>query len=161
MLFNYGYVRDSPEKLDNPSWRRGLPDSIVSDIRRSLERFDWLPYYRMVPPRAPTLARKFQQLRTSGAILLIEADSGVPGSFHSKSTWNELDVWVNHLGVKPMDAIRAATYWPALAMGVLDQVGTVEPGKYADIIAIRGDVLRHIALLQDIDIVIRHGVRYK
>ena len=34
-------------------------------------------------------------------------------------------------------------------------------GKYADIIAVRGDVLRHINLLQDVDIVIKHGRRYK
>ena len=33
-LFNYEYVRDNPEKLDDPSWREGLPDSIVADIRR-------------------------------------------------------------------------------------------------------------------------------
>ncbi len=35
------------------------------------------------------------------------------------------------------------------------------PGKYADIIAVRGDVLRYIALLQRVDIVIKHGVRYR
>ncbi len=46
-------------------------------------------------------------------------------------------------------------------MGVSDEVGTVSPGKYADIIAVRGDVLRHIALLQDVDIVIKHGRRYR
>ena len=34
-------------------------------------------------------------------------------------------------------------------------------GKYADIIAVRGDVLRYIALLQRVDIVVKRGVRYK
>jgi imidazolonepropionase-like amidohydrolase len=37
----------------------------------------------------------------------------------------------------------------------------VTPGKYADIIAVRGDVLRHIVLLQDVDIVIKHGERVR
>jgi len=37
----------------------------------------------------------------------------------------------------------------------------VSEGKYADIIAVRGDVLRHIDLLQGVDIVIKHGKRYK
>jgi imidazolonepropionase-like amidohydrolase len=41
------------------------------------------------------------------------------------------------------------------------RVGTVSPGKYADIIAVRGDALRYIALLQRVDIVVKHGVRYK
>lgn len=161
VLFNYDELRQQPEKLDDPSWKLGLPDSVVSDIRRSLQQFDRLPYYRMVPARRPTLERKFRQLRESGAILLIGTDSGVPGSFHSQSTWNELEVWVNHLGVPAMDAIRSATFWPAVAMGVEQDVGTVEAGKYADIIAVRGDVLRHIALLQDVDVIVKRGVRHR
>ena len=81
--------------------------------------------------------------------------------FHSGSTWNELDVWVNKLGVPAVDAIRAATYWPAVAMKADRDYGTVAEGKYADIIAVRGDVLRYIDLLQRVDIVIKRGVRYK
>ena len=46
-------------------------------------------------------------------------------------------------------------------MKVDRDVGTVTPGKYADIIAVRGDVLRHIALLQRVDVVVKRGARYK
>ena len=92
---------------------------------------------------------------------LIGTDSGIPMNFHSNTTWRELDAWVTNFGVDPMTAIRAATYWPSVAMKVDRQVGTVSPGKYADIIAVRGDVMRYIALLQRVDIVIKHGVRYK
>ena len=60
-----------------------------------------------------------------------------------------------------MDALRAATYWPAVAMKVDKEVGTISAGKKADIIAVRGDVLRHPALLQDVDLVIKGGVRYR
>jgi imidazolonepropionase-like amidohydrolase len=81
--------------------------------------------------------------------------------FHSQATWHELDIWVNRLGVDPMYAIRAATFWPAVAMRVDKDVGTVSEGKYADIIAVRGDVLRYIDLLARPDIVIKHGVRYR
>ncbi len=115
----------------------------------------------MTPSRRPTLARKFQQLRESGVVLLIGTDAGIPMKFHSQSTWNELDIWVNRLGVEPMFAIRAATYWPAVAMRVDAEVGTISEGKYADIIAVRGDVLRYIALLQRVDVVVKRGVRYK
>ena len=160
-LFNYEYVRENPEKLDDPSWHLGLPDSIIADIKRSLQHWDRLSYFQMTPARRPTLTRKFQQLRESGAILLIGTDSGIPGKFHSQSTWNELDTWVNRLGVDPMTAIRAATYWPAVAMKVDRDYGTITEGKFADIIAVRGDVLRYIALLQDVDMVIKHGVRVK
>lgn len=160
-LYNYEYVRDNPEKLDDPSWHLGLPDSVVVDIKESLRHPDRMSYFQMTPIRKPTLARKFQQLKDAGVTLLVGTDSGIPMKFHSQSTWNELDVWVNRFGVDPMYAIRAATYWPSVACGVSDKVGTITEGKYADIIAVRGDVLRYITLLQDVDIIIKHGKRYK
>ena len=160
-LLNYEYVRDNPEQLDDPSWQVGLPQSIVDDIKASLKNPGQLAYYQITPLRRPTLNRKIQQLAESGVVLLIGTDSGIPMNFHSQTTWRELDAWVNSFGIDPMVAIRAATYWPSVAMKVSDKVGTVSEGKYADVIAVRGDVLRHIDLLQDVDIVIKHGRRYK
>ncbi len=160
-LFNYEYVRDHPEKLDDSSWREGLTPEIIADIRSSFAHPERLPYFQITPLRRPTLKRKFSQLRESGVVLLIGTDSGIPMKFHSQSTWNELDIWVRELGVSPMEAIRAATYWPSVLMRVDQHVGTVSPGKYADVIAVRGDLLRYINLLQDVDLVIKHGKRYK
>jgi imidazolonepropionase-like amidohydrolase len=160
-LLNYEYVRDNPEQLDDPSWQVGLPQSIVDDIKASLAHPDRLSYYQITPNRRPTLARKIQQLSESGVVLLIGTDSGIPMNFHSQTTWRELDAWVNDFKIDPMAAIRAATYWPSVMMRVSDQVGTVTEGKYADIIAVRGDLLRHIDLLQNVQLVIKHGQRYK
>ena len=160
-LFNYEYVRDNPEQLDDPSWQVGLPPSIIDDIKQSLKQPGQLSYYQITPLRRPTLARKIAQLSESGVVLLIGTDSGIPMNFHSQTTWRELDAWVNGFGIDAMTALRAATYWPSVAMKVSDQVGTVSEGKYADIIAVRGDVLRHIDLLQNVDIVIKHGKRWK
>ncbi len=160
-LYNYEYNRDNPEQLDDPSWHEGLPQDIIDDIKQSLRHPERLSYFQITPQRRPTLERKFNQLRESGVVLLIGTDSGIPMKFHSQSTWHELDVWVNKFGVDPMMAIRSATYWPSVAMKVDKDVGTIEEGKFADIIAVRGDVLRYIDLLQRVDIVIKHGVRYK
>jgi len=160
-LYNYEYLRDNPEELDNTSWHLDLPQPIIDDIQASFAHPDRLSYFQITPARKPTLARKFQQLNDAGVVLLIGTDSGIPMKFHSQSTWHELDVWVNELDYPAMQAIRAASYWPSVLMGVDDQVGTVSEGKYADIIAVKGDVLRHIALLQDVDLVIKHGQRYK
>jgi len=160
-LLLYEETRDNPERLDDPRWKVGLPDDVVADVEQSLVHWDRLGYYQIIPQRSPTVARKFQQLRDSGVVLLIGTDSGVPGVFHSDSTWRELDAWVERFGVAPMDAIRAATYWPATQMGVIDQVGTISEGKKADIIAVRGDVLRHIDRLSDVDLVIKNGERVK
>lgn len=160
-LYNYEYVRDNPEALDNDSWHLGLPDSIIQDIRESIKHPGRLPYFQITPTRRPTLERKFNQLKETGLVLIIGTDSGIPMKFHSQSTWHELDVWVNEFGVDPMYAIKGATYWPSVLMGVDDEVGTISEGKYADIIAVKGDVLRYIDLLQDVDIIIKHGHRYK
>jgi len=161
VLYNFEYNRDNTEFIDNDSWHLGLPDSVVVDIRNSLKHIDQLPYFQLTPSRKPTLETKIKQLLDAGVVLMIGTDSGIPMKFHSQSTWNELDVWVNEFGIDPMYAIRAATYWPSLWMGVADEVGTVSEGKYADIIAVKGDVLRYISLLQDVDMVIKHGKRYK
>lgn len=160
-LYNYESVRNNPEKLDDPSWHLGLPDSIVRDIRASLRFPGRMSYFQLTPVRKPTLDRKFAQLKESGVVMLIGTDSGIPMKFHSQSTWNELDAWVNHFGMDPLLTIKAATYWPAVAMKVDKDYGTISEGKYADIIAVRGDVLRYINLLQDVDMVIKHGKRVK
>ncbi len=160
-LFNYEYIRDNPEHIDDTAWHEGLPSAIIDDIRQSLTLPDRLDSFRATPSRRPTLARKFNQLRDAGVTLLIGTDSGIPMKFHSGSTWRELDAWVNLLGVDAMTTIRAATYWPSVAMRKEREVGTISPGKYADIIAVRGDVLRYINLLQRVDIVVKRGTRYK
>ena len=156
-LLLYEETRDNPERIDDPRWQEGLPKHVIEDIQASLANPERLPYYQLMPRRSPTLKRKFQQMRDAGIVLLIGTDSGVPLNFHSDSTWRELDAWVNYFGVPVMEVIQAATYWPATHMGVLDEVGTVSEGKYADIIAVRGDVLKHVALLQDVDLVVKRG----
>ena len=160
-LYNYEYLVSNPEVLDNDSWHLGLPDSIIQDIERSIQHPGELPYFQLTPIRIPTLQRKIQQLMEAGVVLLVGTDSGIPMQFHSQSTWNELDVWVNEFGIDPLYAIKAATYWPSVMMGVDREVGTVSEGKKADIIAVKGDVLRYISLLQDVDIVIKNGKRYR
>jgi imidazolonepropionase-like amidohydrolase len=160
-LFNYESVRDNPEHLDDTSWHEGLPPNVIADIKASIAHPDRLPYFQLTPSRRPTLARKFKQLSEAGVVMLVGTDSGIPMKFHSQSTWRELDAWVNLLGVDPMAAIRGATYWPSVAMKVDKEVGTIAPGKYADVIAVRGDVLRYIALLQRVDVVVKRGVRYR
>jgi imidazolonepropionase-like amidohydrolase len=160
-FFNYDYNVANPQHIEDPAWQSGVPADIVADIKRSLAHPGWLAYYQITPLRAKTSAAKFAQLQKTGLVLLIGTDSGIPMKFHNQSTWRELDIWVNKLGVDPMTAIRAATYWPAVAMKVEQDVGTISAGKFADIIAVKGDVLRYIDLLQRVDIVIKHGTRVK
>jgi imidazolonepropionase-like amidohydrolase len=160
-FFNYEYQVGNPMHIEDTGWQLDVPADIVADIKASVKHPGWLAYYQITPLRAKTSAAKFAQLQKTGLILLIGTDSGIPMKFHNQSTWRELDIWVNRLGVDPMTALRAATYWPAVSMKVDKDLGTIQEGKYADIIAVKGDVLRYIDLLQRVDIVLKHGQRYK
>ena len=160
-LWNYEYTRDNPEAKDDPCWHRGLQPDTIADIQKSIAHPDRLLYFQLTPKRKPTLKRKFAQLREAGVVLMIGTDSGIPLKFHCQSTWNELDVWVNVMDVPVMETIQAATYWPAKFMGVEEQWGTIVPGRFADIIAVKGDAMRHIGLLQSVDFVMKGGVVYK
>jgi imidazolonepropionase-like amidohydrolase len=160
-LFLSEYTADVfPERLNDPRWQEGLSADIVRDIRDSLKNITGLPYFALVRRRIPTLAHKFQQLRDTGVTLLVGTDSGIPGNFHTDSTWRELAAWVK-LGMTPMQAIAGATRWPAVWLKKQDEIGTLARGRFADVIAVRGDVLTHIDLLQNVDVVVKNGVRVK
>ena len=163
-FLNYQSLIENPEQLDDPAWQLDIPQKVVvDDIKNSLKHPGQLAYYQITPARSKTVAKKFHQLEEeSGVTLLIGTDSGIPMKFHSGSTWHELDAWVNKLGVDPIMAIRAATYWPAVMMKVDKDYGSVSEGKFADIIAVKGDVLRYIDLLQRVRPgAVKHGHRYK
>ena len=161
VLYNYEYLRDNPMQLDDPAWQLDVPADIRADIQGSIRHPGQLGYFQITPLRRPTLETKFHQLQRAGVVLLVGTDSGIPMNFHSSSTWREMDTWVNKMGVDPMTTIRAATYWPAVQMKVEKDYGSISEGKYADIIAVNGDVLRYIDLLQHVDVVIKHGVQRK
>lgn len=160
-LHNFARLVGNPEKLDDPCWHRGLAEDTIADIQASIRNPGQLAYNQLTPLRAPTLKRKIEQLHQAGVVFLVGTDSGIPMKFHCQSTWNELDVLVRVMGLEPMNVIRSATYWPAVMMGVDDQLGTISPGKKADIIAVRGDVLIHINLLSHVELVMKGGLIYK
>jgi imidazolonepropionase-like amidohydrolase len=60
-------------------------------------------------------------------------------------------------GMTPAEAIRTATVTASELLGMQDQIGTIEVGKYADIVAVPGDPLKDIAVLQKVDFVMKGG----
>ncbi len=149
-----------PERLDDPRWRQGMPDALADEIRSSLARITQLPYYALFPSRIPKLATKFAQLRDTGVTLMIGTDSGIPTMFHNDSTWREMALWVE-LGVPAMQVIQAATLWPARFLRAEGDIGVLAEGRYADIIAVRGDPLADMRVLENIDMVFKGGARVR
>jgi imidazolonepropionase-like amidohydrolase len=61
------------------------------------------------------------------------------------------------LGLTPLAAIQAATVNAADLLGWSDRIGTLEPGKYADLIAVEGDPLKDVTTLEDVKVVLKGG----
>jgi imidazolonepropionase-like amidohydrolase len=80
--------------------------------------------------------------------------------------WKQLNeaeefVYYANYGMTPMQAIRAGTVVPAELLGWSDKVGTVEAGKWADIVAVSGDPLKDITELKRVKFVMKAGTVYK
>jgi imidazolonepropionase-like amidohydrolase len=74
---------------------------------------------------------------------------------------HELDVYVNQLGMAPLAALQSATVNAADLMGWSAKTGTLEAGKWADIIAVDTNPLDDVRVLQDVRFVMKAGVVYK
>ncbi|MGA7244244.1 MAG: amidohydrolase family protein [Terracidiphilus sp.] len=74
---------------------------------------------------------------------------------------HELDVYVNQLGMSPLAALQTATVNAADLMGWTAKTGTLEPGKWADIIGVEKNPLDDVRILQDVKFVMKAGVVYK
>jgi imidazolonepropionase-like amidohydrolase len=74
---------------------------------------------------------------------------------------HELDVYVSQYGMTPLAALQSATLNAADLMGWTDRAGEIAPGKWADVIAVEGDPLKDVKILQHVPFVMKAGVVYK
>jgi imidazolonepropionase-like amidohydrolase len=64
-------------------------------------------------------------------------------------------------GMAPREAIRSATQEAAKLLGKWDNLGSVEPGKYADLVAVDANPLGDVSVLEDVNFVMKGGIVYK
>jgi imidazolonepropionase-like amidohydrolase len=74
---------------------------------------------------------------------------------------HEVEVYVTRLGMTPLAALQAGTINAAELMGWSDRTGALEPGKWADVIAVAGDPLSDVRTLQQVRFVMKAGIVYK
>jgi imidazolonepropionase-like amidohydrolase len=74
---------------------------------------------------------------------------------------HEIDVYVNQFGMTPLQGIQTGTLNAADLMGWSNKVGSIAPGKWADVIAVDGDPLKDVRVLQHVGFVMKGGVVYK
>ena len=97
-----------------------------------------------------------RRLHSAGVVITAGTDAPLGKLPFGESLQRELELLVQ-AGLSPMEAIQAATSRPARLMKRGDEIGTIEVGKRADLIAVAGDPLHAISDLRQIRLVIRDG----
>jgi imidazolonepropionase-like amidohydrolase len=127
--------------IDTEGRRQGWPEEF---LRKNLEttEIQRQAFTKAVKARVP---------------IVFATDAGVfPHGLNAR----QFPVMVEH-GMRPMAAIQSATSVAASYMGWDKDIGTIEAGKFGDLIAVRGDPLADISLLQNVEVVIKGGLVFK
>jgi imidazolonepropionase-like amidohydrolase len=115
----------------------------------------------IVRPKAaaigPEIRATFSRLHASGVRIAFGTDTGV--SPHGNNA-REFELMVA-CGMPPMKAIQSATLEAARLLKIDDRLGTIEPKKTADIVAVQGNPLEDIRRMQDVAFVMKEGVVFK
>ena len=110
-------------------------------------------WYRM----AALLERRFVE---AGGLLIAGSDPTGPGAvLAGLADQREVELLVEAAGFTPLEAIRIATSNGARFLGAQD-FGSVEPGKYADLVVVRGDPSTKIADIENVELVFKEGAGY-
>ncbi len=149
-----------PERLSDPQLREDFGPEIYAEVQKSVENFQRLGYMGRVDREVFFRERGLKQFTDSGAVLGMGTDSGTPLNFHTEALWREIKAHVD-VGMPPQRAISAATRVNARILGKGAELGTIEPGKFADIIVVRGNPLFDIQALASVEVVVKGGVVYK
>src|SRR5580698_3326644 len=127
---------------------------------------DWMQQYGNLPPIYQQKMKDVSVVEKQNAIKAIKAGVKVAlgtdaAVYPHGLNAHEVDVYVNQFGMSPLAAIQTGTINAADLMSWTDKIGTIEPGKWADIIAIDGDPLKDVKILQHVNFVMKSGVVYK
>jgi imidazolonepropionase-like amidohydrolase len=95
----------------------------------------------------------FRKAFQAGAKMAYGTDAGVYPNGDNAKQFEKMVEW----GMKPIDAIQAATVNAADLLGWADKVGAVEKGHFADIVAVQGDPLSNVKLLENVRFVMKGG----
>lgn len=128
-------------------------------VARNAEIPDYYP--EVVRPKAreigPMLQSTFAKAYKRGVPIAFGTDAGV---FRHGDNWQEF-VYMTEAGMPMMEALQSATVVPATILKESDRLGSITPGKWADVIAVAGDPLTTPAVMEQVVFVMKEGVIYK
>ncbi len=127
---------------------------------------DWVQQYGNLPVFYQQKMKDVSAVEKQNAIKAIKAGVKVAlgtdaAVYPHGLNAHEVDVYVNQFGMSPLAGIQTGTVNAADLMNWSDRAGAIEPGKWADVIAVQGDPLKDVKLLQHVNFVMKGGIVYK
>jgi imidazolonepropionase-like amidohydrolase len=140
----------------------------VHPLRPYLSAFllqDWREQVEEITPQRveyfrgawPVMLKHVREMREAGVRLMAGSDVAVLNVFPGGSLHEELRLLVDSVGMSPLEALESATRKPAEWLGLADSVGTIAPGKVADLVLLDADPLDNIANTRRISAVVLRG----
>jgi imidazolonepropionase-like amidohydrolase len=149
-----------PERLQDPATKALFPADIWAAVQDSFKAWPAEGYFTGINRQMKYRSPQVKQWIESGAVMGVGTDSGTPMNFNSDGLIREMKVLADE-GLPPLEVIADATRVNARIMSK-PNVGTIEPGKLADIIVVTGDpIYTALANLADVKVVVKGGVLYK
>lgn len=145
-----------PERLQDPQLKKDMSPEIYAEVQDSLKNWRALGYFGRTDREMGFRERGVKQFTESGTVLGMGTDSGTPMNFHTEALWREAKVHVD-MGMPAIKVISALTRVGATILGKQRDLGSVEPGKLADIIVVNGNPLYDITALGHVETVVKGG----
>lgn len=133
-----------------------VPTLLAGDtVTRQAVTAEWMPPAIRAKARTigPLMIAALRRANDAGVRIAFGTDSAV--SVHGENA-QEFALMVK-AGLTPLDAIRSATVWGAKHVGLEEEIGSIAAGKAADIIAVKGDPLTDVRVLEKMDFVMKGG----
>ena len=111
---------------------------------------------QMFPDALGNTMRWVAEMHRAGVCIALGTDAGAPGVVIGRAAHRELELLVES-GLTPKEVIAAGTCNAAGVIRRADRIGTIEPGKQADLIAVAGDPLKDIRMTREVRLVLKGG----
>ena len=144
-------ARPPGEAEDSARARRGPPPTPPIDRRRRGVR------PRCETPDAMALTRKAYE---AGVMIAAGTDGMTPPDSLFPALHEEMHLLHEEVGMPMLEVLKAASYHGAVALGLEDTIGTLEPGKHANIMFLREDPLAGAESLRSVELTVKRGTLY-
>lgn len=150
--------------IENTPLQNRLSPAVIDDLRAYVKEYEvseFVPHAikgikkDLAPVGTKNSMKNLKTLFDKGVPIAVGTDAAYCFNFHG-SPYKEMELMVK-AGLMPMDVIVSATQNSARAAGIDKITGTLEPGKKADILIVKGDPLKDISAIKNVERVFRDG----